>query len=402
MNDFETAREQFTALKNMTYLNWAGLGPLPRNAKEAVEGLLTNIHEWNGEYMKEAGQTLEGKARGQLSSLLHTTREQIAFTGSSTSNAVQTALDSIHPRSGESIVTSDMQYILTEAEMQKWRDQGVDIRIVRNRNGIYEANDFDEAVDDTTKAVLLDSVTWINGYKFDIPEIARIAHEHDAYMITDSIQHIGQAKLDTTSFGADMVACGTQKWLSNYLGLGFLYVDRKIIEGLERPHYGYKNTEEPEGGWGYYFTRTDREDFPEFRFDNSTALKLEYGGSLYNMGGLAAVAETVGLINGIGMERIQKRILELKHRLAEGLEDLDLEVLPPYEEKHQSGITTFSMGIGRENEMKVAEKLGELGIAVSYRAGGGMNGIRASHHYVNNEDDIDRFISALKPLKKGA
>lgn len=401
MDDFEAAREQFAALRNMVYLNWAGLGPIPESARKAVENLLTNLHEWNGSYMKEAMPTLEANAKEQISHLLNTTSDQIAITGTNTSQAVQTAFDSIVPESGKSIVTSDMQYILTEAEMQKWRDRGVDVRIVRNRDGIYDAGDFEEAIDDTTSAVLLDSVTWINGYKFNIQEISKIAHEHGALMITDSIQHAGQAEIDTNTFGADMIAVGTQKWLSNYLGLGFLYVRKDIIEDLKRPYYGYKNTEEPEGGWNHYFTRTDRDEFPDFSFYNADAKKLEYGGSLYNMGGLAAAAETIGLINNIGIGRVQKRVLELKHHLIEGLEGLNLEVLPPYDVKNQSGITTFRMGLGRKNEMKIVEKLGESGVLVSYRAGGGLSGIRASAHYVNNEEDIDKFISVLGQFRKG-
>ncbi len=401
MDVFESAREQFAALKNMVYLNWAGLGPIPESAKKAVEELLSNMYQWNSAYMSEAIPNLEKGAKEQISKLLNTTSNQIAISGTNTTQGIQTAFEAIAPRSGESIVTSDMQYVLTEAEMQKWRDRGVDIKVVQNRDGVYDTNDFAAAIDDSTSAVLLDSVTWVNGYKFDIPEISKIAREHNAITVTDSIQHLGQAEADASGFGADIIVGGAQKWLSDWLGLGFMYVRKGLIEELNRPYYGYKNTEEPEGGWHDYFTRTDREDFPDFKFYNDTAKKFEYGGSLHNMGGLAAVAETVGLINSIGIKKVQKKILGLKKQLIEGLDSLNFDVLPPYEEKNQSGITTFRMGIGRKNEMKVVDKLSESGVMVSYRAGGGLYGIRISTHYVNNGEDIEKLISALRPLKKG-
>ncbi|AKA49179.1 hypothetical protein IX51_08770 [uncultured archaeon] len=402
MNDFESARDEFKALKNMVYLNWAGLGPLPSSAKIAVEELLKNIYEWDNQYVSEAISSLQDGAKGQIAKLLNTSPDQIAITGTNTTQGIQTAFEAIRPKSGESIVTSDMQYVLTEAELQKWRDRGVDIKVVKNRDGVYDLNDFQRAVDKTTRAVFVDSVTWINGYKFDVPELSKIAHENNAFMITDSIQHLGQAKMDVEKSGADLVAGSAQKWLSDWLGLGFLYVRRKVIEELERPYYGYKNTEEPDGGWHTYFTLTDREQFPEFKFYSSDARKFEYGGSLYNMPGLTALEKTLKLINGIGMDRVQRRVLELKHELLEGLEALDFEVLEPYEEKHQSGITTFRMGVGRKKEMEVVEKLNSTGYAISYRAGGGLYGIRVSTHYVNNSDDIQSLLGALKSLRAKA
>lgn len=399
MTTFESAREEFKALKNMVYLNWAGTGPLPKSALEAVESMLSDIYEWRGETIQNGMVDIVQNAKSQIAKLMYASPDEIAITGTNTSQGIQTALESIHPEKGESIVTSDMQYVLTEAEMQKWRDRGVDVRIVRNRDGVYKNEDFSEAVDGSTKVVFLDSVTWINGFKFDIPEISKIAHENEAYMLTDSIQHLSQADLDTRTFGADIIAGGAQKWLSDWLGIGFLYVKKNRVAELHRPYYGYKNTEEPRGGWGTYFTETDRELFPDFNFYNNDARKFEYGGSLYNMPGLVALSATLKLINGIGTKEIQKKILKLKHHLMEGLEGLGFSVLPPQDEKNQSGITTFNMGIGAAREIKVVEKLNSSGFLLSYRAGGGLSGIRVSTHYVNNGEDVDKLLSALKDLR---
>lgn len=399
MTTFESARDEFKALKNMVYLNWAGTGPLPRSALESVSSMLSDIYEWKGETVQNGMVDIVENAKSQIAKLMYASPEEIAITGTNTSQGVQTALESVQPGKGESIVTSDMQYVLTEAEMQKWRDRGVDIRIVRNRNGVYRNEDFSDAVDSNTKVVFLDSVTWINGFKFDIPEISKIAHENGAYMLTDSIQHLSQADLDTRSFGADLIAGGAQKWLSDWLGIGFLYVRKERVEELNRPYYGYKNTEEPTGGWSTYFTETDRELFPEFSFYKKDARKFEYGGSLYNMPGLVALTATLKLINGIGTREIEKKILKLKHDLIEGLGALGFTVLPPGDEKNQSGITTFNMGLGKEKEIKVVEKLNNSGFSLSYRAGGGLSGIRISTHYVNNNEDVEKVLSALKELR---
>lgn len=400
MVTFESAREEFGVLKNMVYLNWAGLGPLPGTARNALGKVIDDIYQWQGDTVQTGMTDIVSDSKEQIAKLMNASPDEIAITGTNTSQGIQTVFESIKPRKGDSIVTSDLQYVLSEAEMQKWRDRGVDVRIVMNHDGTYEANDFSEAADSTTKAIFLDSVTWINGYKFDIPEISRIARENEAYVVTDSIQHLGQAHLDVEKFGADMIAGGAQKWLSDWLGLGFLYVRKDRIEELERPYYGYKNTSEPEGGWATYFTETERELFPDFKFYNSDARKFEYGGSLHNMGGLVVLTETLKLINGIGTEKIQEKILQLKKELIEGLEDLKFKVLAPHDKKNQSGITTFSMGIGREKEIEVVEKLNNAGFKVSYRAGGGLAGIRISTHYVNNSEDIRKLLTELKKFNQ--
>lgn len=398
MINFESARDEFNALKNITYLNWAGTGPLPRSSKEAVSAMLDSLYEWSSGAPSRDVNEISSETKEQISTLINAENDEIAITGTNTSQGIQTALEAIGPKRGESVVTSDMQYVLTEAELQKWRDRGVEIRVVRNRNGVYDIEDFADSIDDTTRVVLLDSVTWINGYKFDVPEISKIAHENNAYMVTDSIQHLGQAYLDSKEFGADMIAGGAQKWLSDWLGLGFLYVKKSVMKDLQMPNYGYKNAKLPEGSWPSYFTRIDRELFPDFEFYED-ARKFEYGGSLYNMPGLAALTSSLKLINGIGIKRVADKVLELKHALIEELESMKITVLPPFDEKFQSGITTFATSKGRDHDLRIVEKLNSSGFALSYRAGGGISGIRVSTHYVNNLEDIERFITALKEVQ---
>lgn len=400
MDKFESARKEFRTLEKVIYLNWAGAGPAARSSVEAVSSFMNYLYDMS---QKETAYTIDNiayEAKSELAKLLNADINEIAIVGTSTSQGIQTAFEAVNPKIGENIVTGNLQYVLTEAELQKWRSKGVSIRVIKNRNGIFDINDFEKSIDNKTRAVFLDSVTWVNGYRFNIPEIAKIAHERGALMITDSIQHIGEAPLDSKKFGADIIVSGAQKWLSDWLGLSFMYIRKSLIKDLERPYYGYKNTAEPEGGWPAYFTKFDREEFPEYDFNDADATKFEYGGSLYNMGGLVALTPALRLINGIGMGSIEDRVLTLKEQLVLGLEEMELNVLPPYEEVNKSGITTFSLGHGREEDIKAVDRLNSNGFALSYRAGGGIGGIRVSTHYVNNEEDVDKFLSAIGEIKR--
>lgn len=396
--DFELAREQFRALDNMTYLNWAGTGPMPLDSVRAVKTLVDDLYDYNSPNLMETRNNIPKLAKAELSKLINADPSEIAITGTSTTQGIQTALSAVNPGKGESIVTSDLQYVLTEAEMQKWRNRGVEIRVVKNRSGTFSTEDFSKAIGASTKVVLLDSVTWINGYRFNISEISKLAHESEALMITDSIQHVGHMPLDSRKFGADIIVGSCQKWLSDLLGVGYTFISKSTVESIERPYYGYKNTVEPEGGWPKYFTSAERPLFGDFSFVDSNATKLEYGGSLDNLAGLAALTPSLRLINGIGSGRIYHHIMELKRQLLEGLSALGMEPIPPLEEKDQTGITTFRTGLGSAKDIDIVQKLGTQGVKVSYRAGAGIEGIRVSTHYVNNSDDVDTFVSSLQRL----
>lgn len=396
--DFELAREQFRALDNMTYLNWAGTGPMPLDSVRAVKTLVDDLYDYNSPNLMETRNNIPKLAKAELSKLINADPSEIAITGTSTTQGIQTALSAVNPGKGESIVTSDLQYVLTEAEMQKWRNRGVEIRVVKNRSGTFSTEDFSKAIGANTKVVLLDSVTWINGYRFNISEISKLAHESEALMITDSIQHVGHMPLDSRKFGADIIVGSCQKWLSDLLGVGYTFISKSTVESIERPYYGYKNTVEPEGGWPKYFTSAERPLFGDFSFVDSNATKLEYGGSLDNLAGLAALTPSLRLINGIGSGRIYHHIMELKRQLLEGLSALGMEPIPPLEEKDQTGITTFRTGLGSAKDIDIVQKLGTQGVKVSYRAGAGIEGIRVSTHYVNNSDDVDTFVSSLQRL----
>jgi len=72
---------------------------------------------------------------------------------------------------------------------------------------------------------------------------------------------------------------------------------------------------------------------------------------------------------------------------------LNLEILSPIEEKkYRSGIIVFKPK--ERKPLDVVIELEKKKIIVSARG----NGIRVSPHFYNNEDDIDKLVTALKRL----
>ncbi|MFN8925559.1 MAG: hypothetical protein ACK5WM_08390, partial [Rhodospirillales bacterium] len=77
---------------------------------------------------------------------------------------------------------------------------------------------------------------------------------------------------------------------------------------------------------------------------------------------------------------------------------LGLAVVSPLEPAARSGITVFATGRGPAGDLAVKEGLAAAGVDVNVRYTSGVGGVRVSTHAYNDEDDVDRFLDALRPL----
>ncbi len=390
------ARDEFEVFRHRTYLNWASLSPAPARAIRAVTQMASQAASFRTGSVDPVWHPLSNQLREEAGRLINAPAEEIAVCGSSTTQGIQLAFDAIRPATGDNIVTCDMEFPSSGAELRKWKAKGTEIRIARSSGGSFTPDDVIELIDGRTKAVVLSSVSWVNGFRPDVETISRAAHEKGSYVVLDSVQHMGAMEFDTRKLRPDFAAAGGQKWLTSPFGAALLYVSRRAIEELEPPHYSLNNSPEPEEGWNSYFARRDKTGFEEFA-SVPAARKMEYGGWLNHVG-MVALKESIALINSVGSSNVQRRIRDLSRVLREELEGMKFNVISPADEKSSSSITTFEAG-GAEASMKTVNRLFEKGIDVSCRGGSGIGGVRVSVHHMNTEDDILRLTTALRELK---
>jgi len=393
-------REEFKIFEKYVFLDWAVVSPLPLKAMNAVKELLDSMIYFTEETATAQHvkwDSLASPLRKKAAKLLNADEVEIAITGSSTTQGIQIAMEAIKSQKGENIITSDLEFPLVGAELQKWKERGVEVRVLKNRKGEFYIEDLEKLIDEKTKVVLLSSVTWVNGYKFDLDEVSKVVHEKGAYLVLDAIQHLGAMSLDTKKTNIDFIAAGGHKWLTTPLGIGILYINKRLVNELKPPFYGYMNAVEPEGGWDNFFRNVNKSPLVEFKYV-PTARKFEYGGT-GSYTGVVGLTASLSLINSIGIENVERKILKLKKVLIEELESIGAKILPPINERNYSGITTFNIGKTIEEDYKLVDTLNKKGIKVSGRGTSGIGGIRVSIHYPNNEEDINKLVEAIKKLK---
>ena len=116
--------------------------------------------------------------------------------------------------------------------------------MIEHSDGLITVEDYAEKVDDKTKVVALSSVAWINGLKHDLEALAKLAHDHGAYLAVDAIQSVGTYQIDVEKGPVDFLSCGGHKWLFGLLGSGFFYCRKDLIEQFEPVYLGWQSDEE--------------------------------------------------------------------------------------------------------------------------------------------------------------
>jgi cysteine desulfurase / selenocysteine lyase len=212
-----------------------------------------------------------------------------------------------------------------------------------------------------------------------------VTREAGVPYLLDACQSVGQLAVDVADIDCDFLSATGRKYLRGPRGTGFLYVRRGIIDQLEPPFLDLHAARwtAPDA----YDIRRDARRFENW--ETNYAAKIGLG-----------VAVDYALSWGI--DAIEERIEALAERLRNMLRDVD-GVTVHDQGQRQCGIVTFTLaGVPSQD---VQRRLAEQGINVSvslveyarldlsHRKLPDL--VRASVHYYNTDDELDRLIHAL-------
>ena len=397
--DWTAVRRQFPALANRTFLDAACVSLLPAQAAAAVTDFVQRLadpalcdatahHVWMDAQREQAVAS--------VAEMLQVGTERIALV-ESTTHGLNIAAQAINWSEGDEVLLCNLEFLQVAIPfVQLARQARVKVNFIHHRNGIVDAGMFKSAITPRTRAVIVSSTQWTNGYRIDLPAVGDAASGVGAWVIVDAIQQAGAIPVETD--GVDFLIAGGHKWLNSPLGTGFLCLSARALSGLEPRSWGYLALNPPAGGWGNYFTTPAITPDRSYEFAR-TAKRFEIGGTC-NYPGAVALASSVSLLNQLGPEIAAERIWTLGDRLIDGLQRLPVRLETPIERRHRAGIISFTLG-DREQDGAVLGHLLAQRISVAQRYTSGTGGIRVSVHYFNNEEDIDHLLATLAELLKG-
>lgn len=389
-------RSHFPGTQGRAYLDAACVSLLPSSAAGALrrltEELVTVPSRDASSHHIALDQTAE-MPRREIAKLINAAPADIALM-ESTTHALQVVAGTVPLGPGDRVLTGEVEFLgLAVPWIGRQRQEGFSIEVVPHRQGRVLAEEFERAMDERVKVVLLSSVQWNNGYRADLGAFSELCKRRGVVLVLDVIQQLGAVPLDVQATPADFVVCGGHKWLNAPVGRGFLYVAPSWQQRAV-PARGYLQIREPAQGWAEYFATPDIPAVRDYEFlDDARAFEL---GGTANYPGNVVLGESVALLNEVGAEEIWRHVLELGEELAEGLERAGARVVSHRKAEERSGIVSFTLGQGVARDRAFLQRCWDEGVVISHRYTANVGGLRASVHLFNDADDVGRLLEAVR------
>jgi selenocysteine lyase/cysteine desulfurase len=298
------------------------------------------------------------------------------------------AFYSLRFAAGDRIVTSANEYASNYiAFLQVAQRTGAEIRVVESdQAGEVDLEALRKLLDDRVKLIALTHLPTNGGLVQPAAQVGELARQAGIPFLLDATQSAGQIDLDVEALGCDMLCATGRKYLRGPRGTGFLYVRRSMLEQMEPPLLDLHAA-----SWTSQSKFAVRGDAKKFEtWESAAATRLGLG---------VAIEYALAL----GLKNIEPRVQQLGALLRERLGEVKGVTVQDLG-RVRSGIVTFTcQGHGAG---EVMQRLKEQGIAVrvSERSStlidmerrGLEELVRASVHYYNTEEEIERLCEAVR------
>lgn len=358
------------------YLNTAAEGLWLREADRAFARY--SDAKVRGALGRPALAVIETRAREAVARLLGGDPADIAFV-SSTSRALDIAVDLAAIPAGGNVVMLDSEFPSAIVTGHRLRDAGVDVRLVAAIGTDAGESELAARVDDRTAAVIVSSVSFITGRRIDIPALSELLGDRKPVLIVDAIQSTGL--LDLPLDDIDVLVFGTYKWLLGPHGVAVVHRNPRTMADRVPGYLGWRGVADA----------FDPERLSVSRL-HADARRLEDG--MPNYLGLAVLVESLAFLESLGVAARARRTSELLDVLVAGLDARGI-AYGPTDPDRRVGIVTIPMP-GAES---VAASLADQGLHVWGREGV----LRVSPYIYNMPEELERLAGLLPhPLTEAA
>jgi selenocysteine lyase/cysteine desulfurase len=387
--DVNRIRSETPGCRKRIHLNAAGSALQAQPVLDVVLDHLRLEAELGGYEAADSAQDRFAGTYASLARLIGARPGEIAFAESAT-RAWDTAFYSIPFKAGDRILTTTSEYASNAlAFLQAVRRHGVTIEVIPDDpygQISLEALEH-ELGKGGVRLVSINHVPSHDGLINPAAEVGALTKAVGAFFLLDACQSVGQLPVDVEELGCDLLSATGRKFLRGPRGTGFLYAATGVLPQLD-PFLVDLCAADLTGPDSYEL-RPDARRFESW--ERFAAGQL----------GLGAAADYA---LDLGLAEIADRIQLLARRLRDGLADLP-HVTVRDRGWQRCGIVTFSHASLRASE--VVARLAAVDVVVrtseqTYRFDEGVTPeprVRASVHYYNTEEEIDRAVAAVAALR---
>ena len=240
------------------------------------------------------------------------------------------------------------------------------------------------------KLVAMTQVSNVLGVKNDIKTFARIAHENGAVFVCDGAQSVPHMKVDVQELDCDFLSFSGHK-VYGPMGIGVLYGKRELLDQM--PPFLF-------GGEMIEYVTTEGATW------NELPHKFEAG--TVNDGGAVGLAAALRFVSSIGFDRIEERELHLTKMMMTEMQKLPyVHILGSTDPEKHHGIVTFTVDGVHPHDIAAIFDSHKVDIRAGHHCAQPLmkfchtpSTVRASMGLYNTEEDVQRFLDALKKLRE--
>ncbi len=378
----------------ITYLDNAATTPTPKPVLDAMLEYFCEYSTNIGRGLYNAAKRATAKfetTREKIAKVINANPEEIVYT-KNTTEAINIVAHGLKLQKGDKIVTTALEHHSNLLPWQRLEHQGVELELVPvSRECLIDPAAVEVAIDDKTRIVTTHHVSNVVGSIQPVKEICKLARESDILSLVDAAQSVGHMPLDVQKLGCDFLVAPGHKGLLGPQGTGFLYAREGLLAGFEPLLVGGGIVRQVE----------------EHKYDLVKPPQIFDAGTP-NIPGIIGLGRACEYVLEIGIEQIAERERKLTKQMLKIADIEHIEVYGPHNIEQRGGVVSFNInGLGHHEVASMLDELAQIAVRSGHLCAQpamrhlGINGIvRASLHYYNLEQEIERFISTLEQIAR--
>lgn len=218
------------------YLNCAYMSPMLKSVEEkGIAGIKRKRNPFEVtpiDFFTEADEV-----RALFATMVNCRPSQVAWIPSA-SYGLSTAVKNVVGGKGKHAITIKEEFPSGVFPLRRWcQEQGSDLIVIdaelpEGSQGKVWNEKILNAINTDTAMVLISSIHWMNGLRFDLEKIGTRCREVGATFIVDATQSLGALPIDVQANKIDVLVSACYKWMMGPYSCGLAYFSEDFDEGV--------------------------------------------------------------------------------------------------------------------------------------------------------------------------
>ncbi|MFH0756405.1 MAG: aminotransferase class V-fold PLP-dependent enzyme [Bacteroidota bacterium] len=229
-------KDLFRIPEGIHYLNCAYMSPLLRSVEErGIEGMQRKRNPVSIKPVDFFTGVVE--VRERFGRMANCAPSQVAVMPS-VSYGMNSVIRNIPCGRGQHALTISEEFPSCYYTALRWcNEHGAELKVVvRDEDLPEKASHWNErileAIGKDTAFVVMASVHWMNGTRFDLEQIGNRCREVGARLIVDGSQSVGALPMDVRKFHIDALICAAYKWLMGPYSTALSFIHEDFNDGV--------------------------------------------------------------------------------------------------------------------------------------------------------------------------